>query len=508
MDNKLLLTKGITLLFRESQLSDKNDMSHDLVRTVVEDVKLPEVGVGLNTDREVLIGLKNTLMEMCDNPPDTEYDIPTLLQQLKVNCGEDDTLYDTISEAINAKMEEPGLKRSVVSLRRGINRHFREEQIAAVLNKVAYTFTRKRETIKDINQFIAETIGQLEPLQLDTDEKDPAVMGEIDLGDDGSVQAVFKEIRKKDNGESILKTGWRDLNDMLQGGFRRGEFWIVPGLQHKYKTGTNLALFKQFAQHNTPYLYDKTKKPLLLRISFEDDLALNLQFLYQSLKQDEGILDVDFKETSEEEMAKYIQERLQINGFRIKMMRVDPTQWSYRNICNKIISLEAQGYEIAALLLDYLGLVPTTGCNTTGPMGTDMRDLFRRIRNFCGPKKITVVTPHQLSTEAKGLIRGGIPEDQFVKEIAEKGYYSGCKQLDQEVDGEIYIHLFKHNKETYLAFQRGKHRLPSIVPDSYKYFLKKFPKGRPIPDDINDENHVAMRKLPNAASNAESELFF
>lgn len=508
MDNKLLLTKGITLLFRESQLSDNPDSSRDLVRTVVEAVKLPEVGVGLNTEREVLHGLKNTLMEMCDNSPDTEYDVPTLLQQLKVNCGEDETLYDTLEEAIQAKMEEPGLKRSVLSLRRGINKHFREQQIEGVLNKAAYLFSRKRDTIKDINQFIVETIGQLEPLQIDTETKDPAVMGEIDLGDDGSVQSVFKEIRKSDNGESILKTGWRDLNDMLQGGFRRGEFWITPGLQHKYKTGTNLSLFKQVAVYNTPYLFDKTKKPLLLRISFEDDLPLNLQFLYQALKQDEGILDVDFKETSEEEMARYIQQRLQVNGFRIKMMRVDPTQWTYRNICNKIIDLESQGYEIAALFIDYLGMLPTTGCNVTGPMGTDMRDLFRRIRNFCGPKKITVITPHQLSTEAKGLIRGGIPEDQFPKEIAEKGYYSGSKQLDQEVDGELYVHLFKHNKDTYLAMQRGKHRLPTIVPDSYKYFLLKFPKGRPVPDDINDENHVAMRRLPSAASNADSELFF
>ena len=32
----------------------------------------------------------------------------------------------------------------------------------------------------------------------------------------------------------------------------------------------------------------------------------------------------------------------------------------------------------------------------------------------------------------------------FVKFVAEKGYYSGSKQLDQEVDLEIYIQIQKH----------------------------------------------------------------
>ena len=34
-------------------------------------------------------------------------------------------------------------------------------------------------------------------------------------------------------------------------------------------------------------MINKTKKPLLLRISFEDNLTLNFQFLYQSLKENE-----------------------------------------------------------------------------------------------------------------------------------------------------------------------------------------------------------------------------
>jgi len=62
-------------------------------------------------------------------------------------------------------------------------------------------------------------------------------------------------------------------------------------------------------------------------------------------------------------------------------MRVDPSQWTYSSVINKIIELEAQGYCIHILMLDYITLLPTTGCST-GPIGFDKKDLVRRIRNF------------------------------------------------------------------------------------------------------------------------------
>lgn len=243
-----------------------------------------------------------------------------------------------------------------------------------------------------------------------------------------------------------------------------------------------------------------------MRISFEDKASMNLQFLYQKLKYDETGEEIKIKDIDIEVMSEYIQHRLQVNGYYVKMLRVDPTQWTYKHICNKIIELEAEGYEIHLCMLDYLGMVPTTGCITSGAMGTDFRDMIRRIRNFTEPKRITVITPHQISTEAKQLIRNGMPEDRFVKDIAEKGYYAGSRQLDQEIDGEIYIHLFRHNGVTYLAVQRGKHRLPTIVQDEYKYFLLPFPKRMPIPDDINGFK-ISYHKLPSAATNADESLF-
>lgn len=507
MDTKNLLVKSIALLYRESQQTTKSENSADLVRTIFENFQPPNKQVQVETEEfkttEALIQL---LFEMCRNPVDYEYDKDELLRSIKVACRIDDKLYESFCQTMGAEHSEGQLTRSILNFRRSLNNHFKEDSIQGVLDKASNAFKYGRYKIKDISQFVNEVIAQLEPLQMTSMTKDPAIISDVDFGDRGMINAALAEAKEIGNGDGILKTGWQDLNNMLQGGFRRGEFWIIPALQHKYKTGFSLSIFAQIALYNKPHMRDPEKKPLLLRISFEDKVSDNLQFLYRKLKFDETGESVKLIDLDTEVMSEYIQQRLQVNGYYVKMMRVDPTQWTYKHICNKIIELEAEGYEIHLCMLDYMMQVPTTGCISTGPSGTDIRDMIRRLRNFMEPRRITLITPHQISTDAKMLIRNGMPEDKFVRDIAEKGYYAGSKQLDQEVDGEIYIHLFKHNGVTYLAVQRGKHRIPTIVQDEFKYFLLPFPKRMPIPDDLLGER-IGMYKLPAAASNADESIF-
>jgi len=383
MEPKLLLTKCITLLYRESQLKDKSENSSDLVRTVLESVSVPETTIGMNTDRDVIKALKETTLEMCLQPVDHEYDKYSLLETLKMNCGYDDRLYDALDSSIGQDIVDGQLKRSVVNIRKSIANYFKAKQIETILNKAAHDFRFKREAIGDINTFVAGVISQLEPLQIATSSKDPGVVSDLDISDQESTAAVFTEIKANNKTDGVLVTGWQDLNTMLQGGFRRGEFIVDTRLQHKYKTGFGLSIFQQIPIYNTPKLINPNRRPLMLYISFEDDLKNSLQFIYQKLKFEEYGEPVDIKsiEVSEADMASYIKTKLGVNGFHIKMRRVDPSQWTYRSICNYIIELEAEGYEIVYIFMDYLAMVPTTGC-TIGPMGTDIRDLFRRIRNF------------------------------------------------------------------------------------------------------------------------------
>lgn len=505
MDSKLLLVKSITLLYRESQLPDRAVSSVDLIRTVLESIKTNTIGIGLNTDREIIQSLKQTVLEMCNQPHDQSFDKLILLQNIRVNSGLDDRLYESIRQGIEDELSEGALKRSIISLRKSIENHFREDKISEILNTASSAFKFNRDKIKDVSEFISQLMVQLEPLQLTSTAKDPAIIDDIDIGDVSSLNTMFDKIKQIDNGSKLYRTGWQWLNRMTQGGFRPGETVVVGALQHKYKTGFTLSIFAQIALFNQPKTEDKTKKPLLLRISFEDELVNNLKFVYQYLKYNETRQYVEIADTTIDEMSEYVKKNLSVNGFHVKMMRVNPAEWTYRSICNKIIELEAQGYSVEVLMLDYLSKVNKTGC-TSGVIGSEMGDLLNRMRNFCSARDTLLLTPHQLSTEAKNLIRGAIPEDVFVKEIAEKGYWEENKGLDRIFDLGLLIHLFKYNKETYFTVARDKHRIPTIIDDDDKFAMMKFPYKMPIPHDIDGED-ISFKKIGKAASNVNDDLF-
>ena len=481
MDNKLLLVKSCTLLYRESLITGKTENSSDIVRTVLENIKLADVNIDINSDRDILVALKHTTIEMCDNPIDHEYEKDELLQRLKMNSGDDEKLYDAFFQGIDPELSETSLKRTVVNIRKSIHNHFREQKVDEILSKASMQFKFHREKIKNVNQFVAELCGQLEPFQFDASKLDPAIISDIDTSNLDDVKNVFETVKSETDGRSILKTGWQGINRMLNGGFRRGEEWVIGALQHKYKTGFSLSLFKQIALYNVPVMLNPTKKPLLLRISFEDALTLNFQFLYQTLKEQETGEKAEIHGIGTDEMAEYVTKRLSVNGYHTRFMHVNPSLWTYKDICNKILELEDEGYEVHMCMVDYLIKLPTTGCDI-GPMGHDIRNLYERIRNFMSSRKILFITPHQLSTDAKVLIRDG--RNEFVKELTGRGYYSGTKQLDQVVDGELFIHIEILNKESYLTVQRGKHRIIEQTPVEHQYCVLKFHSIGGIPDDF------------------------
>ena len=382
IDNKLLLVKCITLLYRESTLPEKESNSADLVRTVLEAIKLPEQALSMNNERDVLMSLKDTAIYMCGSAINTTYESEELLQRLKVNCGLEDAVYEAFTQGIEPEMTEATTKRNVLSIRKYINDSFRENELVELVSKAGNQLKFNRDKIPDVKEFVKNFMMTLEPYQMSVNQKDPAIVASVDIGDEAGMSEVCNQIQEADNQTSILKTGYQGLNRMWQGGLRRGTAVILGALQHNYKTGFSLTIFKQIAIYNDPVMDNPAKKPLLLRISFEDSLTDNIQFLYQNFYQNEHGIMPNIKGVKPKDMAAYVKEKMSVTGYQVKFLRVNPSSWTYKDIQNKVLEYEAEGYEIHLLMLDYLAMIPTTGCEQ-GTMGHDMRDMWRRMRNFC-----------------------------------------------------------------------------------------------------------------------------
>ena len=495
MNDLLLLVKSITLMYRESLLNMEEDSTKDLVRKVIEAIKTPEVSIGITKDLEIINALKATATEMVNHDKTHKYQKDILLQQLQVNCGADESTYESLQSGIEPEMTEDENKLTVINIRTAIATHFKHGKIEEVLSKRFSEFKFKRSSIKNINKWINTMIAELEPFQVVGQERDSAIIDEVDISDKESINRVYASIKEENEGGGGFISGFQGINKMIGGKFRLGEQWGLYGLQHNYKTGFSLTIFKQICMYNTPVLKDPKKKPLLLRISFEDSLVLNFQYLYKNMWENETGKVLSKKDLAEMDigvMTEYVTNKLSATGFHVKLLFVNPSDWTYKDICNLVLKYEAEGYEVQMVMVDYLTKISKEGC-TQGATGQDVRNLFERIKAFMASKGILFITPHQLSTEAKGLMRDGY--NDFVKRLPGGGYTADSKQIDQVIDGELFFHIerLKGKNEAYFTVQGGKLRRIEQVDEDDKYRVYKFVRKGVILDDLNKPDSSMLK---------------
>lgn len=77
--------------------------------------------------------------------------------------------------------------------------------------------------------------------------------------------------------------------------------------------------------------------------------------------------------------------------------------------------------------------------------------------------------------------------DDFVRNVANRGYYDGCRRLGQEPDLEIMIHKVVVDGKSYLTVARGKHR-SVVCPLEHQYFVLPFQTVGTIPWDIDGQD--------------------
>ncbi len=128
-------------------------------------------------------------------------------------------------------------------------------------------------------------------------------------------------------------------------------------------------------------MYDPNKKPLLLRISFENSAMVDIIHLYRSLIEPEIGAKIDQQSIDPIQAAVYVNEKLSVNGYHVKIDHYDPSDFTIFDLADVIEKYENDGYEIHMLNLDYLAMMSTKGCKQ-GATGQDIRDLFRRTRNI------------------------------------------------------------------------------------------------------------------------------
>lgn len=382
MDSAVILSKCISLLYRESHIENLSENSADLVKTAIERITISDTDIGVGTRRNTLAALKTMIVEMCRNTVEHVYDLSELTQQVRLITNGDETLYQAITQGLEVDMAGPALKRAVTNLKKTISGFYRDERLGDLLKRASREFNFNRNSISDTSAYINTLVGELTALSTKSATKDMGLIKTLDLSDDESIAAAYSEVEASNSDGLAFRTGFVELDQATQGGPRPGDTMVISALQHEYKTGYSLSVFAHLPLFNRPRCTDPDKKPLCYRITAEDPVRNNAQFLYQLLKYEETGEAVDVKKCTVAEMSKYVKQRLSVNGYHVLIDEINPTRWTYQSIINRVIELESQGYKVEVLCIDYLSKIPTTGC-TQGAMGDDMMDMLSRLRAFC-----------------------------------------------------------------------------------------------------------------------------
>jgi hypothetical protein len=388
MDPKLLLVKSITLLYREGTLEDATENSAALVKSIISAMRLPELTMDTDPGRAQITALKTTALWMCENPPGHRYDRSILLQRIRVNVGDDEGLYLAFLSGIDESTDVDGIKRSCVEHRNALRSFQDQSRVKDILKRASAKAMFSEHEI-DWTSFVQDITLELEPFMGGIAEVSrEGVVNDVNFDDPIKLAELFQAAKDDISSDGVLRCGWQGVNDMTgqHQGFRRGEFVVVAALPYNFKTGFTLGTFRQLCMYNKPYMLNPNKKPLMIRITTEDSLSDNLVAMYSQLKENEtGIrCDLATLNTPEaiEEAARYVMDKLQSTGYHVYMARWDPTDVTYNKIFDLVTYYESQGYEIHGFEFDYLNMISKKGCTNNGVTGSEVRDLFRRVRNF------------------------------------------------------------------------------------------------------------------------------
>nr|DAX15709.1 MAG TPA: DNA polymerase B Like Replicative Helicase [Caudoviricetes sp.] len=217
--NKIdILITCIVLLFREREITkDGTYDSRNIVKSILTVTKPKRQSMlegDINSPENALIDLLNRMIAN----PEAYDDKPNLLGELKVIFRTNTLYYDTAKEQLDTEMTDGGMKRSVGSMVNKLTQYYKSATAIQKLNLLTYNLNNGNIK-KSVADDILEILPELESLCNKTSTKDAGILSSVQLSSREDMDEIVKSFKSTKTEGGILKTGWVQLNNMLQGKF-------------------------------------------------------------------------------------------------------------------------------------------------------------------------------------------------------------------------------------------------------------------------------------------------
>lgn len=487
IDPNLVLVKSITVTLLNRFLENKSRRVDSIVEEVTDGVVPQNMSIlGEGGEGEATEALQLTLDWIKNAPKETLVLCSDVVSRVKLNCAFNEDYIECITDLIPddvEKMDQEELEKRVNSILSELRYDLEGKRLGQLFRK-GNKAINNGSTNFNARAYVQEFMEELKDHAVgDGEFSKPGFVGRLSTDDEESIVKVLENSKQLVSNEGLLKFPLNGLTKALGGtGFRRGESICFKARSHHYKSGNLLDCTKWLPMYNVPHMFDEKKKPLILRISFENTLEQDINQLYRSIFEFEKQEKIDMAEVNTEEAAKAIIEKLGQRGYTVAIECYDPNNFTVWDLVELITYYESLGYEIHVCIVDYIEKI----AKGNGKLRDDQAiiNAFQIMRNHCNPRRTTFITAHQLSTES-GKLLAECGTATFSSKIVDSGgiYDRNCRSLITELDLEIVTHIHKVGDDKFLTYSKGKHRDVNDVSQKHLNFAYKFQKfGGICPD--------------------------
>ena len=302
----------------------------------------------------------------------------------------------------------------------------------------------------------------------------------IDFTSKESIHVAAESFREKAVSRTI-KTGLQGLNKMLgeYKGFILGTMSVFAALQHNFKSGMLVSILRWIPEFNDP-IPGGPKKNVVVFISLENMGYMNMMNIYKYIyTETHGTAPPT--DISIEDIASFVYEHFNKLGYTLLVYRFIPSAFGYDELVRLYEKLVAAGYEITAIIIDYLEKMKKSGNASKIGNYQLVADLFSDVKNYFNAVGTNIFTAAQLNRDAAVIVGGGLK--QPVKYFSER-HLAGSIGIGREADFIAYTHIEKDDfGKSWLTVKWGKHRDSDQTPESDKFFGYRF-EQHGIPNDV------------------------
>lgn len=311
-----------------------------------------------------------------------------------------------------------------------------------------------------------------------------------------ALASLTTTIKRMNDPKVAIKTGIKELNRMLGGGFQPGNAYVFNGSSGGWKSGMLLNVILWALKYNDGIrVNDQAKRPCALYVTQENDVQQTMERIISYVR---GV-EKGKPKSDDEVLSLFRDEKIIGSRWTYAIVYRPKGSISTGDLDTIINEVEASGnVEVKLLVHDYIKRIRPDF--PTGDIRIDLGEVMNDMEILAKRRRIPVVTANQLNREATRVLN---PEDGKGKDLVKRinsSHLSESSMIFENCAAAIAIHREKSSADNriYLTFKNLKDRNETsgnIITDNYFAHPFEPGNGMRLQEDLGCAESYSVKSL-------------